>query len=483
MDMWKKIKKNIVYLLLIAGVASVPLMTDYVLEGSSLASTLSHIEVMRQGIGRVFPIRIGAWGSMDYGYGAASFQADVFYLLPATLRLLGMGLGNAYKLTLLLFHLGTAVISYACFEKCFGRQDAGLLAGMLYTWCPYRCSEMYLAGELGDMAAWMFLPVLMLGLKRLYTDDVGGHDYGRLWVLLTWGYSLVLLSSTVVFFAAAAMTIITLLFMGKKTLRRRTLLVLGRTAAASALVNAWFLFPMLLRMREVSAVGVLIPRDVRGMGMYLIQYLTAFSWGGDGVDLAENGLGNAQAMGPGIIVALILLVWLWALFTGQRRRNESGDFAVRMLWVSGAMMLLGSNLFPWDLFQDRNMLFSILLAFMGTPAKLGIAACLGLIYTACQAYAWMTEDRGEKERRIWLLLVTAVSFSTTQFLLNNILRTRSFVRGEEIEALGTVPLPLVTQESLFWRLSEAVSAAALCGCIVMWIVRRRKRDRKCDKGN
>ena len=140
-------KRIILYLILIAGVVSVPLMTDYLMTSSSLASELSHIEVISREIGKVFPVRVGSWGSMDYGYSAASFQSNMCYLLPALLRLAGMGLGNAYKWTLFLYHLGTAVTAYVCFTKCFEKRDAGLLASILYTWCPYRLSEIYLVGD------------------------------------------------------------------------------------------------------------------------------------------------------------------------------------------------------------------------------------------------------------------------------------------------------------------------------------------------
>ena len=92
MDIWKKRNKVLLCFLLIAGTVSVPLMTDYVMTGSSLASELSHIEVISHMIGKVFPVRVGVWGSMDHGYSAASFQASVCYLLPVFFRLIGMEL-------------------------------------------------------------------------------------------------------------------------------------------------------------------------------------------------------------------------------------------------------------------------------------------------------------------------------------------------------------------------------------------------------
>ena len=45
-------------LLIIAGVSSVPLMTDYVLEGYDLGASFGRIEAVKEGLGKVFPIRV-----------------------------------------------------------------------------------------------------------------------------------------------------------------------------------------------------------------------------------------------------------------------------------------------------------------------------------------------------------------------------------------------------------------------------------------
>lgn len=471
-------KTSIWCLVLIAGVVSVPLMTDYYLAGSSLTATLSQIQVISQGIGKVFPIRLGPLGSMDYGYSAASFQANLFYLFPAMLHLLGMDLGDTYKWTLFLLNLATSVTAYLCFRRICGRRDAGLIGSMLYTWCPYRCSEMYLVGDLGELAAWTFPPVVLLGLWYLYAED-DRRDNKKAWVLLAWGFSLTAVSSTVVLIAMTVMTLVILLAMGKRTFQKPRLLELGKAAAAIVSINAWFLVPALLRLRDVSAVGAMLLPDVRSRGMYLAQYLTIFSWGKDGVELLQNGLRGAQAMGPGIAVILLAAFWIWMAFTGQSNKNkepfvQNSHFIARLLCACAVLMLLGSNIFPWDLLQDRNMLCSIVLALLYTPAKLGIAADICLILAACIFLPMLAQKAGEKNYRWILLAVTAISFGTTQFLLGNILITRPFFRKEDLNAMELLPFSLLTQESIIWRLCESVSVITLFTCVALLVIKRRK---------
>lgn len=464
-------------LLLIAGVVSVPLMTNYCLDAGSLSASLSKISCISQGIGNAFPIRTGTLGTMDFGYGGVSFQADVFYLIPALLYRLGMGLGHAYKWTLFLLNVMTAVIAYFSFRGCSDRWEIGWIGSMLYTWCPYRCSEMYLSGDLGELAAWTFLPLIAWGLKYLYVGDEKDGSGNKAWVILAWGFSLLTISSTVFLSTAAVMTAITLLVMGRKTLQRKTLLTVGKAITVVLAVNAWFLVPMLLRLRDVSAVAPMLVQDMQSKGMYFTQYLMIFCWSSSGTELPVEGMTGAQAMGPGAAVILMILIFLWAVFT-KKYSPQKGDFSKRMMWVSVILMILSTNAFPWNFLQGKNMLCSIVLALLHTPAKLGIETDLCLILITCLflsalGHRMSVQEEEGKAYQILLLSIVFVAFCTTQFQLGNILVTQSFVRYEDIHLLAMIDFPLLTQESVIWRFSEAVSAVALCGCMVMYIVRRR----------
>lgn len=464
-------------MLLITGVVSVPLLANYCPDAGSLPATLSQISRMSQGIGKVFPIRTGTIGTMDFGYSGASFQANVFYLLPALLYRLGLGLGHAYKWTLFLLNVVTAVVAYFSFRGCSGRREIGWIGSMLYTWCPYRCSELYLSGDLGELSAWTFLPLIAWGLKCLYAEDGEDGDSNKAWVILAWGFSLLTVSSTVLLSAAAVMTVITMLVMGRKTLQGKTLLAVGKAIVVVLAVNAWFLVPMLLRLRDVTAVAPMLVQDMQGKGMYFAQYLTIFYWSGSGTEFLKNGMTGARAMGPGAAIIIIILVFLWAVFT-KKYPPKKGDFAKRMMLVSVALMVMSMNTFPWNFLQGKNMLCSIVLALLYNPAKLGIGADLCLILTVCvflSALGQRMAEGKEKEKayKFMLLAVVFIAFCTTWFQLGNIFVTQNFVRYEDFHLLAALDFPLLTQESVIWRVSEAVSAVALCGCMVMYIVGRK----------
>ena len=62
---WNKTGVTFIFLSVIIVVASVPLMTDYILWGRELQVSLGRIEAIRENIGRVFPVVIRPWDSLE----------------------------------------------------------------------------------------------------------------------------------------------------------------------------------------------------------------------------------------------------------------------------------------------------------------------------------------------------------------------------------------------------------------------------------
>jgi hypothetical protein len=462
-------------LLVIAAVVSVPLMTDYVLLGESTAASLAHIENIYRNIGKVFPVRLGAMGMSPYGYSMAAFQADIFYRIPVLLRLIGVSLGNAFKFTILLFNIITPFAAFECFKTIFSDKRTGLVASMMYTWCPYRITSLYISGNLSEVFAWTILPLVFLGLWQLYEECNKESGSGRAWITLTWGFSLLVMSSTVFFFLAVCMTLCIILVIvsdRKKKHIRNIMIQLFKTGLCTVMVSAWFLIPMLLRMREASAVGAMIPQNVQNMGMYIVQYFRIINFAGGSSEFWDNGLQKAVAYEPGAAVSILSVVFLWLLFIGRNSRKNKYRSAIVITGIIS--VLLSLNVFLWDMFQNKNMLFSIVLAFMENPARWGIVADVCMIMTACYTLLMLKDLYGEKVQLWCMLAAAAVSFVTTQFLTGNILSKVSFVKEEEITAFGSIEMPVIYGESVVWRLCEAVSVVSVCVLIAIWLIKKAK---------
>lgn len=302
------------------------------------------------------------------------------------------------KLLYVFVNLLTAGIASFCYGRMFENPNIGLAGSLLYTWCPYRCSDLYLQGDLRESIAWSVFPIVMLGLVQMYRipGDVCGVDGAAgqtetgkrtvrtvrknpAWVTLTVGFCLLATFSPALFLIAVGSAAVTFVVMGKKSLRKPILICVGKAIPVTAVVSAVLLFPFLSQMRDVSFVGARIPENFRMTGMYLIQYLSIFPTEGSGLGAMQTGTVELLSMGVGAAAVVLVFVYLWSLFVGKIPKDGSR----RVLCIVGILMVLSSNLFPWDLLQNKNMLFSIVLAWMQSPAKWGVAACGGLIWIAC----------------------------------------------------------------------------------------------------
>ena len=277
------------------------------------------------------------------------------------------------KLLYVFVNLLTAGIASFCYGRMFENPNIGLAGSLLYTWCPYRCSDLYLQGDLRESIAWSVFPIVILGLVQLY------RSFGGAWVTLTVGFCLLATFSPALFLIAVGSAAVTFVVMGKKSLRKPILICVGKAIPVTAVVSAVLLFPFLSQMRDVSFVGARIPENFRMTGMYLIQYLSIFPTEGSGLGAMQTGTVELLSMGVGAAAVVLVFVYLWSLFVGKIPKDGSR----RVLCIVGILMVLSSNLFPWDLLQNKNMLFSIVLAWMQSPAKWGVAACGGLIWIAC----------------------------------------------------------------------------------------------------
>lgn len=300
--------------------------------------------------------------------------------------------GMVYKLMVVSVNLVCALIAYCGLRIGYGNTEVAMVGSMLYTLCPLRCDTLY-GGAFGEGLAWSFLPLVLLGLVRLYKD---GEEKNRSWMTLALGLVLVAVSSLTVFTVTAGAAFIWLLLMGKKSLRKQNLLSVGKAALATAVLGGLFLLPRLLEFRNPELVGSLIPENFRMSGCYATQYFSLFS---------------RESVGAAV---LLLVFWfMWSLFV----KKYEAPMEKRLLIGIGILLFLGSKLFPWDLLQNRNMLCSVVLAILGTPAGWVIPAYGGMIWIGCGQLSKMAEHEEKKIYRGVLALVVLISFGMNQLLL------------------------------------------------------------------
>jgi hypothetical protein len=281
---------------------------------------------------------------------------------------------------------GVAMCALA--EYLTGSLGAGIIAGMVFAFAPYRF-EHIMHMEL-QWTVWM--PLAFLALHR--TFDTGQWRYG----LATGGcIALQMLSSIYygIFLASLiALGAVLMLAMDRKVALKRALLPLAVGAALAAAVSAAYAIPYL---RVESTVGERSGREVTSYSARPVNYLAATS---------SNRLygSRTRAFGeperrlfPGAIAILLALAGL--LFRGSRARAIV--YVVLLLAAFETSLGFFGHIYPF--------LYEHVAVYRGlrAPARLGVFVLMFLGVLAAYGYHALVQRRPPLVRAA---LVTALAF-------------------------------------------------------------------------
>ncbi|MEK7166016.1 MAG: hypothetical protein AAB874_04390, partial [Patescibacteria group bacterium] len=110
-----------------------------------------------------FPVRWVSDLGYGYGYPLFNFYAPLPYYVGAAAHLLGMNLISATKLMFGIGMLLAPITMYLLAASWWGKRG-GLLSAILYTYTPYHAVEVYVRGSVGELWAYGFLPLVILGI-------------------------------------------------------------------------------------------------------------------------------------------------------------------------------------------------------------------------------------------------------------------------------------------------------------------------------
>ena len=383
-------------------VVSVPLMTNYCIDGVDVSFYLRQLER----------------GRME----------DIFLVLPSVLIRMGMSTESAYKLLLSGLNFAAAGIAYVCFQRIFQDRMIGIVGSMLYTWTPYRLNDLYCRGDLGEAIALCFLPVILYGLYRVYQEDGDSQGYRRLWIVLTLGYTLIVQAYLLSFLITAGFTVLFCLVMWKKTFRRPVLIVLLKTVAAFLVCNAWLFILIFLRIREGTfSMAAFRGELIQSGGVYPSIFLQLFFINGSSYRTAGTGMEEIQPLGAGFAVTVGVLVYLWLVFVGRYRDQKDGkDLACfgKGIGITGAILaILSTNCFPWDYVQKRNGIFFRLVASLQSPARLMQVVTVCFVLLTCVALWQVKKWENSDVSRTFAIVIALTALLSVQYLTGDILST------------------------------------------------------------
>lgn len=420
--------------------ASLPLMLDYMGNGGDLVYHLMRIEGIKDGIlSGQFPVRIAPKWQQGYGYASSVFYGETLLYLAAFFRMTGFDLVTSYRLFFFVMTVAQVGIAYFCFWKIFQEKYIGLFCTALYTLSVYRIYKTYICGSFGESFGVLFLPFLVYGFYRVFTQDISEKTYRRSWIPLTIGFTGLIQSHFLTGELAGFFTILLCIWQFKKVFRKETFCVLAKTVIYSCLLSAWFLVPFADYMLTGDFVIQHVSgRTIQERGLYLAHLLYAYSRDGANVFYEESGMANSNPTNMGIALVAVLLLWLGLCFF---RKNQKLSKEMRTLGKVTATfgilsMVMSLSVFPWDKIQSLGGIAATLVSSLQFPNRVLTIANASLVTLAGVAAVWAYQQEKTAKAAYFggVLVLLAIS---SLYLNTDVLYQAGGIKVYNAEGMGT----------------------------------------------
>ena len=384
--------------------ASLPALRDFLVYGHDLAFHLTRIESIKDGLlSGQFPVRIDPTFLNGYGYASSVMYGDLLLYLPALFRLCGVSMLVSWQAFLVLLNFATAYLTYRAVKRWTGKPEVGLIAGVTYTLGIYRLMTLYTRASAGEALAMLFYPLVIAGIAQVLTEGKGVK-----WLVLgmTGLLQTHLISLQIAALGCALYTLVCVI------LRKTSWKNIGRlclAAGITALVNLWFLVPLL----TYSGLDLDIFHQEKQIYLHAVYLPQLFSSFVDPYAAVTTFPGTTAEMplSVGLLLGLGLVLFLFAAY--KKREGQLEDVRLYGIGRGAAAfavlaLLMASVVFPWTYVYKIPILSKVLFAVQFPWRYLGAAsALLSLVFAAG---AWLLFGKPERRNMLVLALPAAGHF-------------------------------------------------------------------------
>lgn len=219
--------------------ATSSMFSTYLYNGDDLCYHLGRIEGIKDGIldGQV-PVIIMPEALQGNGYLNAMYPY-LFLYIGALLRICRVSLGLSYKMIIFLANLGSALCAYYAFKSITKSRRILILAVVLYTLMPYRFTNIFSRGDLGETLALTFWPLVIAGMYHIIFGD------RKKWHYLVIGFSGILQSHILSITFVMGFCVVAALIFIMDVWKEKRYVEIAKAAGMTVLLNMWFIVPFL----------------------------------------------------------------------------------------------------------------------------------------------------------------------------------------------------------------------------------------------
>lgn len=282
----------------------------------------NRIEGIKEGLlAGQFPVRVDAHAFGGYGMPTDIFYPDLFFYIPALLRMLGVPIFQAWESYLVLVNLVTAFASWWAFSLYARSRRTGAIAALFYLAFSYRLVDIYARAAGGEMMAMAFLPAALVSVWVLLRRDAA------VWPAVVLSFTGILQSHIITGLLLIAACILMLLASFHRLHQTDVRYALGKAVCFTFLLNVWFYAPLLYVHRHMD---------------YVMKHVVQGSIDGAVRSLSSMDFYMGSAM---------LLILLGAIVVQLRYRKRTGETVVFWWLLALSAIVLGLTAWPafWKL--------------------------------------------------------------------------------------------------------------------------------------
>ena len=377
-----------------------------------------------------------------YGYENGLFYSNFFFYIPAFLSCIGLSYIASYKIFYFLINLATVLVSYKCFKSILKDNRYALLTTTLYTLATYRIMDLIVRGATGENLAFIFIPLIILGLYEIIY-----RDYKK-WYLFTIGFVFLLLSHLITTILMGIICLIIILINIKKFIsekdRIKYLLLSG---FIGILLGAFFLFPIieayLAKNIKIFVYGspealpskfstkileLFIPLELLiknvGYGIYILLAIIYFY---KKENKKENNFANIL-----VITGLVLIIFTTNIFPWKLidKYVTFIQFPWRLLAIITPFIILGTSIYSQNITNKKALTkiykYSVIITFLMASAYIGL-------YTIIMPrYHKFPEEIGNQEYTIKDTVINKKSDNSNELDLSNLSKDRYITNNEDL---------------------------------------------------
>lgn len=327
-----------------------------------------------------------------YGYAADLFYPSILILPYVVLRTVGLSFIQSYYGYMFIIAVSTYVVSYFSIRTIFKDNSIAFLFSVFYTTSTYRLLDQFLRGALGETLAFIFLPLVFLGLVQVFFEDKNK------WITLAVSIALLIHSHMI---TSLIVTIsIGLFFIHQffsKKITTKIFMNFIKAIGLSFLLCLYIFLPIIEQNSKIVFIYIK-NRTIWPTGLnYSFNELISNSFG--------NYSGNWENLKPGLGIVLILFIIIGLVYFSRSSKEMKFFYLLGILFA-----IIATNIFPWILFKRSY------LAFIQFPWRILSIATFFLSLSL----SFFIRDLNLKTLK-WQIpvVVTIISLSFTLNTLNN----------------------------------------------------------------